>query len=122
MDIEPLAKVILGIRISFETTILVVAERFRKDSVRKYGRHPLSTDDRTWYTQARIFLDIEHHIYSIYEKHIIERTIQYIKDRTESFDDYFPCRKEMNCKLEHIINWLDLLKNMQSKMIINNVA
>jgi putative transposase len=28
---------------------------------------------------------------------MIERTIQYIKDRTESFDDYFPCRKE-KCK------------------------
>jgi hypothetical protein len=49
------------------------------------------------------FLDIEHHIHSIYEKNIIERTIQYIKDRTESFDDYFPSRKEMNCKLEYFI-------------------
>jgi putative transposase len=76
----------------------------------------------TWYPQACIFLDIEHHIHSIHEKHIIERTFQYIKDRTESFDDYFPSRKEMGCKLEHVKNWLDLLTNMQSKMIINNVA
>ncbi len=37
----------------------------------------------------------------------IERTIQYIKDRTECFDDYFPCRKK-KCKLEHVKNWLDL--------------
>ena len=41
--IEPLAKVILGIRISFEITMLV-AERFLKALVIEYGKHPLSTD------------------------------------------------------------------------------
>lgn len=25
---------------------------------------------------------------------LIERTMQYIKDRTEGFDDYFPCREQ----------------------------
>jgi putative transposase len=40
--------------------------------------------------------------HSSYEKSIIERTIQYIKDRTkECFDDYFPCRKK-KCKLKHV--------------------
>ncbi|MDR4489763.1 MAG: hypothetical protein R2685_02520 [Candidatus Nitrosocosmicus sp.] len=40
------------------------------------------------------------------KKSLIERTIQYIKDRTESFDDdYFPCRKQ-NCKLGHIKQWI----------------
>jgi putative transposase len=42
--IEPLAKVILGIRISFERTMLLVAERFLKALVIEYGKHPLSTD------------------------------------------------------------------------------
>jgi putative transposase len=41
--IEPLAKVILGIRISFERTMLV-AERFLKALVIEYGKHPVSTD------------------------------------------------------------------------------
>ncbi len=36
---------------------------------------------------------------------MIERTMQYIKERTESFDDYFPCRIK-NCKLKHVKNWL----------------
>jgi putative transposase len=36
----------------------------------------------------------EAYIHSSFEKSIIERTIQYVKDRTEGFDDYFPCRKE----------------------------
>ena len=44
--IEPLAKVILGIRISFERTMLV-AERFLKALVIEYGKHPLSTDGGT---------------------------------------------------------------------------
>ena len=41
---EPTDRVILDIRISFERTILVVAEKFLKDLIKKYGKHPLSTD------------------------------------------------------------------------------
>ena len=74
------------------------------------------------YPQACRFLNIEHHIHSLYERSIIERTIQYIKDRTESFDDYFPSRKEMNCKLECFKNLLNLFTTMHKKMTINNVA
>ena len=37
----------------------------------------------------------------------MERTMQYIKDRTERFDDYFPCRKK-NCKLKHVKQWMNL--------------
>ena len=70
--IEPLAKVILGIRISFERTMLV-AERFLKALVIEYGKHPLSTDGGTWYPQACRFLNIEHHIHSLYERSIIEK-------------------------------------------------
>ena len=40
---EPTDRVILDIRISFERTILV-AEKFLKDLIKKYGKHPLSTD------------------------------------------------------------------------------
>ena len=44
MASEPTDRVILDIRISFERTILVVAEKFLKDLIKKYGKHPLSTD------------------------------------------------------------------------------
>jgi len=68
----------------------------------------VSTDGGTWYPQACQFLRQQHHhIHSSYEKSIIERTIQYIKDRTEGFDDYFPCRKN-KCKLQHIQKRLKL--------------
>jgi hypothetical protein len=36
----------------------------------------------------------KHILHSTLEKGIIERTIQYIKDRTECFDDNFPYRRE----------------------------
>jgi hypothetical protein len=60
---------------------------------------------------------LKHHVHSFYEKSIIERTIQYVKDRTESFDDYFPRRKERSCKLEHILNWFSMFIDMHNRMI-----
>jgi len=97
---------ILQISISKERNMFV-AERFISNLVKRYGEHPVSTDGGTWYPQACRFLGLRHHIHSPYEKSIIERTVQYIKDRTEGFDDYFPCRKS-KCKLQHIQKWLNL--------------
>jgi putative transposase len=73
---------------------MVVAKRFLSRILKEYGEHPVSTDGRTWYPQACRFLKLVHHIHSPFEKSIIERTMQYIKNRTEKFDDYFPCRKK----------------------------
>ena len=86
---------------------MLIAERFLSGVVKIHGKHPLSTDGGTWYPMACRFLGLKHHLHSSLEKSIIERTMQYIKDRTESFDDYFPCRKE-NCKLKHVLNWMNL--------------
>ena len=77
---------------------MFVAERFISDVVEEHGKHPISTDGGTWYPQACRFLKLTHHIHSSYEKSLIERTMHHIKDRTECFDDYFPCRKK-KCKL-----------------------
>jgi putative transposase len=114
--IEPRNKMILGIRISIERSILV-AEQFIQSLIRKYGRHNISTDGGTWYPQACRFLNVEHHIHSSIEKSFIERTIQYIKDRTECFDDYFPCMR-INCKLAHIMNWLVLFVDMHNRELV----
>ena len=55
----------------------------------------------------------------MWEKYHRERTIQYVKDRTESFDDYFPCRSERRrCKLEHILNWFKMFIDMHNRGII----
>ena len=97
---------------------MFVAERFLSDIVRDYGKHPGSTDGGTWYPMACRFLGLEHHIHSSLEKSLIERTMQYIKDRTECFDDYFPCRMK-NCKMKHIRNWLNLFVDYHNKEVIN---
>ena len=72
----------------------------------------------TWYlSQACRFLKLRHHIHSYYERSIIERTIQYIKDRTECFDDYFPCQKD-NCTLERVRNWFNLFVDVHNSMVV----
>ncbi len=88
---------------------MFVAERFIVDLVKIHGKYPISIDDGgTWYPMACRFLKLKHHLHSSLEKSLIERTIQYIKDRTESFDkDYFPCRLK-SCNLQHVMNWLSL--------------
>jgi putative transposase len=97
---------------------MFVAERFLSSIVRDYGKHAVSTDGGTWYPQACEFLKMEHHIHSSLEKSLIERKIQYIKDRTESFDDYFPCRQK-NCKLKHVKSWLNLFVKYHNKEVMN---
>jgi putative transposase len=93
---------------------MFVAERFISDVINNHGKHPVSIDGGTWYPQACRFLRLKHHILSSFEKSIIERTMQYIKDRTESFDDYFPCKIKY-CKLNHVRNWLNLFVNYHNE-------
>ncbi len=111
--IEPENREILALSISKERNMLI-AERFIAGLVRIHGKHPVSTDGGTWYPQACRFLKLDHHFHSPLEKSLIERTMQYIKDRTESFDDYFPCRMK-NCKLKHVRNWLNLFVDHHNK-------
>ncbi len=68
----------------------IAAERFIASLINKFGKSPILTDIGTWYHQVYRFLKLKHHVHSPFEKSIIERTTQYIKDRTERFDDYFP--------------------------------
>ncbi len=116
--IEPKNKEILADYISKKRNISI-AKRFLSHVVNKYGLHGVSTDGGTWYPQACRFLKLKHHLHSSFEKSIIERTMQYIKDRTESFDDYFPCRKKNKCKLNHIKQWLKLFVYQHNKEILS---
>ena len=97
---------------------MFVTERFISSVIQIHGKHPASTDGGTWYPQACRFLNLKHHLHSSYEKSIIERTMQFIKDRTECFDDYFPCKKK-NCKLMHVQNWLNLFVDHYNKEVIS---
>jgi putative transposase len=114
--IEPKDRRILSLTISKERNMFV-AERFLSGLVGVHGKHPVSTDGGTWYPQACRFLKLKHHIHSPLEKSLVERTMQYIKDRTECFDDYFPCRIK-NCKLKHVKNWLRLFVGYHNSELI----
>jgi putative transposase len=109
VTIEPENRQILAVTVSRERNILI-AERFISRIVKIHGKHTISTDGNTWYPMACKFLKLKHHIHSLLakkENSLIERTMQYIKDRTEIFDNYFPCKK-IGCKLKHVKNWLNL--------------
>ena len=76
----------------FQKKHMFVAENFLRSLVSKYGRHTVYTDGGTWYPQqACNFLHLKHRLHSPLEKSLIERVMQYFKDRTESFDDCYPC-------------------------------
>jgi putative transposase len=66
-------------------------ERFLYRITKEHGKHPIvsTSDGGTWYPQACEFLKLKHHIHSPFEKSIIERTIQYIKDRTDNLTTIF---------------------------------
>jgi putative transposase len=82
--IEPIEMIVLGIRISFERTMLV-AERFIQKLSTEYCKHLVRTDGGcTWHPQACEFLRLHHHLHSSFEKSIMERVIQYVKDRTNA--------------------------------------
>ena len=103
---EPALNSCLMMHLSRERT-LFVCYRFFKQLQKRYGRKPIFTDGAGWYNEACNWLRLKHYVYGIELKNLMERFIQHIKDRTECFDDHFPCRKD-NCNREHVWNWLRL--------------
>ena len=119
--IEPVHKSILGIYISEERNMFV-AENFIRSLVSRYGKHTVYTDGGTWYHQACTLLHLKHRLHSPLEKSRIERVMQYFKDRTESFDDYYPCTKNsIKCDLQHVYNWIRLFVYLYNAKIRNTI-
>jgi hypothetical protein len=73
------------------------------NSLRRY----ISTDGALWYSDACKWLRLKHFVYKIEMKNLMERFIQQVKDRTECFDDHFPCRMK-DCDRQHIMNWFKM--------------
>jgi putative transposase len=94
----------LGIYISEERN-MIIAEKFIRSLVEKYGKYTVYSDGATWYNEACNLLRLKHYLHSSGEKSIIERVNQYFKDRTESFDDYYPCMLD-EYNLFHVYNWI----------------
>jgi putative transposase len=104
---EPTLNRCLMMDLSRERTIFV-CYRFFRQLRNRYGRKPIFTDGARWYNDACKWLRLNHQVYGSELKNLMERFVQQIKDRTECFDDHFPCRKQ-NCKIQHVWNWLKLL-------------
>ena len=112
--VEPIHRVVLGVFISRHRNMLVV-EAFLRSLIELYGRHTVYSDGGTWYPEACNSIGLEHKLHSSYEKSIVERIVEYLKDRTENFDDYYPCMK-VECQLEHVYNWIRLFVFMYNAM------
>jgi putative transposase len=115
--IEPVHKTLLGKHISEERNMLV-ARQFLQSLIVKYGKHSVYTECGTWYPEACKVLKMKHYIHSSLEKSLIERIIQYFKDRTKSFDNSYPCRKDDDCNIGHVYNWIELFVSMYNNTII----
>lgn len=69
-----------------------------------------------WYNNACKRLRLKHIIYDTELTNLMERFIQQIKDRTECFDEYYPC-KCMSCKIYHLNEWTHLFMFIRSAAI-----
>jgi putative transposase len=106
---EPNLNVCLMMHLSRERTIFFVCYQFLKQLRSRYGRKPILTDGALGYYEACKWLRLPHQVYGTKLKNLMERFIQHMKDRTECFDDHFPCRKKKeNCDMQHVWNWLRL--------------
>jgi transposase-like protein len=77
--------------------------------VRRYGGVPIYTDGAGWCADACRRAGVEHVVYDRPLRNLMERMVQYLKDRTEAFDDLFPRRRaraEVEGAFEHVRNWL----------------
>ena len=98
---------------------MIVAEKFIRSLVDKYGKHTVYTDGGTWYDEACNVIGLKHYLHSSIEKSLMERVNQYLKDRIECFDDYYPCM-QIECNLFHVHNWIQFFVSMYNDTITNN--
>ena len=119
---EPIHHRILGVYISRHRNMLV-AESFLKSLIKLYGKHVVYSDGGSWYPEACNSLGLKHILHSPFEKSVIERSMEYVKDRTECFDDYYPCMKEKEdfySSISHIHKWMTLFIFMYNTVANSN--
>jgi putative transposase len=105
---EPALRAFLWFRVSYNQSILD-AYLFLKEVRDRYGRKPIWTDEALFYPEACSHLRLEHHVYPVEWKNLIERMNQMLKDRLENFDDLFPCFRE-ECDHGHVHNWVSVFR------------
>jgi len=58
------------------------------------------TDGAPYYRASCRILNLRHGVYSLEVRNLMERIIEYVKDRTKLFDNYIPYIKD-GCDEEH---------------------
>jgi putative transposase len=97
---EPRLRRIVYMRF-FEAANIFTALTFIKRIKAIYrSRMKVLTDGAQYYRAACKFLNLDHDVYDSKARNLMERIVQYVKDRTEDFDDYIPCRRE-KCDKRH---------------------
>jgi len=85
---------------------ILSAERFLRRLVKQSGRHPIYTgQDHTTLRHAGASASPADPSSKTHA--LMERAVQYLKDRTERFDDHFLCRR-LECILIHVQNRLQV--------------
>jgi putative transposase len=101
---------------------MIVVELFLRSLVKLYGRHTVYSDGGRWYPEACTSLGIKHRPHSSFEKSIVERAMEYVKDRTKNFDDYYPCiKKEEDCNLSYVYQWMVLFLFMHNTVTKSHI-
>ena len=90
------------------------------DLISRTSTFPTYSDGETWYPETYISLGLEHRLHLSYEKSIVERTTEYLKDRTEAFDDYYPCMRDGLCNLGHVHKWQILFTFTRNNIITSS--
>jgi transposase-like protein len=76
------------------------------------------TDGAPYYRASCRILNLRHGVYSIEVRNLMERIIEYVKDRTRLFDNYIPCIKD-ECDEEHAKMLLKSIMIMLNETWIN---
>ncbi|MGC8613279.1 MAG: DDE-type integrase/transposase/recombinase, partial [Conexivisphaera sp.] len=109
---EPSLRAVLDFRVSWRGNS-IDAYLFVRRLVRRYGRVTIYTDGAGWYVDACRWAGVPHVVYDHPLKNLMERINQYLKDRTESFDDLYPMRRPGH-PFERVLSWLSGFKFLRN--------
>jgi putative transposase len=115
---EPRLRRIVYMRF-FEVANIFTALTFMKKVKALYrSKMKILTDGAQYYRTACKFLNLDHDVYDLRLRNVMERIVQYVKDRTKDFDDYIPCRRE-RCDKRHAQMLLTSIAFMINEVYLN---
>jgi putative transposase len=103
----------------FEAANILTALTFIKRIKAMYrSRMRVLTDGAQYYRTACKFLNLDHEVYDSRLRKLMERIVQYVKDKTGDFDDYIPCRRG-RCDRMHAQMLLSSIGFMINEVFLN---